>query len=390
MRTPFRRSTRPLALLSLVALLTASLTGCEPSPCCEQSDQLALVVGVRTGSAVPLIDEIPALLASIDAEGDSVAVIAADGEPRVVFDLTLPEISTNSDDREEELGWVADDVGRAVGLAQAQAAEVDQAESISLAASTFETPGGTIVLLDSGLQTTGPFSMQGGGLFGDAGDRVTTLEESGALPDLAGTSVSFPMLGLTSEPQDPVTEEARGALTGQWQTFVERAGGEFSSGGGSAVASPQSRTDLPVVTPVPIERPAPVAAGCRWTLGDGTIGFVQDEPEFLEKAAAEATIAAAAAGLAACEGRWTVVGSTSSARGEEVNVPLSEARVLAVAVPLAAQLGVDIGTIEVKGFGGTWPCRVPDRDDAGVLLQAEAAANRVVVVSRGLDVDACA
>lgn len=64
-------------------------------------------------------------------------------------------------------------------------------------------------------------------------------------------------------------------------------------------------------------------------------------------------------------------------------MPRSYARGLRVAEPLAAALGVAVSDIEIIGYGAAWPCRVPDRDGAGRLMTEAAAANRVVVVSRG-------
>lgn len=381
------------AAIALVAAL--GLTGCDvfpPIPCCGGgTDQVALVVGVRGNSAAVTAELVRRALDPVDADGDRITVVSVEGIPRAVFDFPLEDVPSNSYDREDYLARLEALVLQAVQAAAAQTPEADVVEAIELAALAVSEGTGTrrIVVLDSMLSTTGALSMLDGRIYDDPADRVAALGDAGAIPQLAGVQVELPRLGVVTEPQAALTAEAWSSLAAQWEAFFAAAGAEARFGTEALVAQPQQVDGLPEVTPVPVDRPQPVTASCRSLLPDAAIGFVADRADFLDPSAARAALARIAEQLRGCEGGILVEGSTSSARGEDVNGPLSEARARAVAEPLAAELGIAADGIEIVGWGSSWPCRAADRDGSGRLVEAAAAQNRVVVVSRGVEPGRC-
>jgi len=389
-RTRGRRTAAgSIAALAVSALL---LGGCAATP--ESGpDELVLVAGVRQGSPAIPTALVTQALSRLGDDGDHLAVVSSDGVPRIVFDLVLRDVPPNLGDREDYLEDLAALVGQAIDGAAATTPETDTNEAIALAGSVFSVGPGTkrIVVLDSMLTTAGAFSMLGGGLYADPTDRVAALQDGNALPDLSGITVQVPRLGVVVDPQPPLTEDARSSLESQWGAYFTAANAEsVEFGGASLTATPQSAKTLPTVTPVPIERPEPVTAACRGTLPDASIGFRGDEAVFLDDGAATATIATVVSAISGCTGEIIVEGSTSSVGGQDGNVDLSTRRGRAVADRIAAALGVPAETIRVIGYGAEWPCRVPDRDGSGALVESAAAANRTVVVSRGVAPGTCA
>ncbi len=377
---------RVVATTALAALVAVGLTSCSA----ERSDQVAILAGVRGNSAAVPESLVRDAISAIDANGDRIAVVSTEGVPRVTLDLTLDDVPPNDLDREEYLDEVATVVLAAVAAAAATSPEADQVEALALAAETFGDAASTrtIVVLDSLVVTTGGFAMTEGRLYDDPTDRVTALADAGGIPDLEGVAVEVPRMGVVVAPQPELDAGARSALENQWRALFEASKASVSFDSASLVSSPQEAADLPAVTPVDIDRLEPVAAECRGLLPDRAVGFVGDSAEFLDPPTAKATIAGLAEAFAGCTGQILAEGSTSAARDQSFNIPLSERRARAVADELAAALGIPVEDIRIIGYGSEWPCRVADRDAAGHLLDT-AASNRVVVVSRGAEPGQC-
>lgn len=392
--TPTRASRRArtrLALLASAALGASVLAGCVPV---ERTggDEVVIIAGTRANSPAVSTGMVLEALDRIDAVGDRLVVIGVEGSPRVLFDLTLDELPANGRSRIDRLDQVKNTAAAATIAAHPESAEADLTEAIALGSTPFSSGARsrTMVILDSMLQTAGSLAMLDGALFSEPADRIAALEEAGGVPDLEGVTVSAPRLGVVVSPQGELTSTARAALQSQWRAFFEASGAEVDWSSDSLVAQPQPTADLPAVTPIDVSRPPVVVAGdCRRVLPDAAIGYRSNSAEFVDEASALATIAEIAQALAGCEGEVLVEASTSSVGDDTVNVPLSEERGRAAAVPLAAALGIEVSAMRIVGYGSSWPCRVSDRDAEGRLIEQAAAQNRTVVVSRGVASGTC-
>ncbi|KQQ06113.1 MULTISPECIES: OmpA family protein [unclassified Rathayibacter] len=385
--TPLRagRAARTrLALLVAAALGASVLAGCGPVED-TGGDEVVIVAGTRANSPAVSTATVLEALDRIDAVGDRLVVVGVEGSPRVLFDLTLDDLPGNGRSRSDRLDQIKNTAAAAVVAARPESAEADLTEAIALGSAPFspDARSRTMVILDSMLQTAGGLAMLDGALYRDPADRIAALEESGGVPDLRGVAVSAPRLGVVVSPQSELTSSARAALQSQWQAFFEASGAEVDWSSSSLVAQAQPTADLPAVTPIDVARPTVEAGGCRGVLPDAAIGYRSDTAEFVDEAAALATIAEIAEALAGCEGEVLIEASTSSVGDESVNVPLSEERGRAAAEPLATALGIDVSAVRIVGYGSSWPCRVSDRDAEGRLIERAAAQNRTVVVSRG-------
>ena len=385
---PIRRTViRGVATVAIAATAWVLLTGCSEA----RSDQKALLVGVRNNTAAVPEALVREAMQGIDANGDRVSVVSTEGVPRVLLDLTLSGVPTNSLDKKDYLDDVMKVVLAAVAKSEAVTPEADQTEAFSLAAETFSDDAGskTIVALDSLIATTGGYAMTDGRLYDDASDRAKALDDAGGIPDLTGVKVEVPRLGVVVAPQEALGTDARSNLQAQWKAFFDLANATVSFDSMSLVATAQAANGLPAVTPVPIERIAPTMSHCRSALPGRSVGFIADSADFIDPAAAKATIDKLAVALEGCEGGVLAEGSTSAAAGQDESLPLSQARAMTVAVALAAAMGISVDDIRIIGYGREWPCRVPDLDSEGRLIESAAAENRVVVISRGATPGTC-
>lgn len=381
-RRPFLR---PLLALLAGTALVLGLAACASASGADRSTDVVLVVAPTTGTAALTAAELDAPLSTLDSAGDRLVVVVADGAPFVAIDLTVAELPGNSKDREEALAMLRSDARTAILAKTAQTPEVDVTEAIALAAESFRADAEhTLTVLSSGLQTTGALSMLDGRLYAEPDDLIAHVEQSSALPPLAGVSVRMPKLGVVVDPQPALTEGARTALTGIWSAYFARAGATGVDLTPTSLLATAPPADLPTVTPVPIDRPAAApVSGCRTLLTSAAIGFTAGSAEFADAAAARDVLTRAHADLSGCPGEFTVEGSASSEGDATANEILSRSRAEAVAAVLSAISGVAVSDMRITGWGTAWPCRIPDLDAHGDLILDAATANRVVVVSRG-------
>jgi outer membrane protein OmpA-like peptidoglycan-associated protein len=386
MTTPRSRIRRLGAALLVAVATVGALAACGDQPDAA-IDDVVIVAGTHTGAPLIEADLIADALAPLDAEGDRLVVVTADGAPFVALDYTFPELPGNSGDREEWLEKFRDDASLAIQQSGAKTEEVDLAEALSLAADAFRSTSTvrTLTVLDSGLSTVGDLSMLDGRLYAEPVDLVTAVEQGGGIAELSSVRVRMPRLGVVSEPQPLLSEQARSALEAVIGEYFRRANAtDVELEPLSLTAEPQTIEDLPHVTPVPIDRPSvSLAADCSQELGTSAIGFEAGSAELSDPVGARTLLEGVVAALASCEGSWTVDGSASSEGDAAENTRLSTERAETIRSIVATIAAVDEASIETRGWGVEWPCRVPDLDADGDLLLDAAIYNRTVVVGKG-------
>lgn len=384
-RTRLRRWGVALAAGALAAALGACSAD---DPQQQPTDDVALVVAAHSGAPAVPAELVREAVAPLDAEGDRITVVSADGEPQVVLEVTLAELPGSSLDREDYLSAVRDRVVDEVTALRADTPEVDLDQAISLAAEGLRSESGTrrLVVLGGGLSTSGAMSMLEGRLYADPADMVAAAGQDGGLPDLSGVGVSMPRLAVTTSPQPALDEAARRALTAIWDAYLAAAGAQDAdlAPAGRTAQPQEDAASLPTVTPVPVVRPEPApVARCVRTVTPATLGFEQGSAVLADEAAALEELAAVVASLEGCEGAWTVGGSASSEGDPQANEALSGERAAAGARLLQQLPTLNGQVVSTRAWGTGWPCRVDDLDDQGRLVLGAAIANRVLVVSRG-------
>jgi OOP family OmpA-OmpF porin len=356
-----------------------------PSGCPTSNASVALAVGAR--SNVPQAQFPPVTLPSLRTAADNgkaISIIRIDGKPKV---LSLPAFTTDAGNdraRGQALDtYIEKYVGPALAgpgdnSVHAQAGEANVLSALDLAASSVEK-GGRIIMVDSGLQTTAPLDFRNPGQFSAEPSQVVDfLKQQGLLPDLTGKNVLLSGFGYTAQPQAPLNQKWRDNVISQWTAIVQ-------AGGGCVEVDRRPNTagvlaNKPPVTPV--TPPATVSfAGCGDTaLTDADrVGFVTGTDKFTDPAGARTTLGRLAAKLKNGSQHVTLIGSTSSEGGDEINNPLSTKRADRVRAELVS-LGISPDRITAKGVGAHLEGRADDRAADGSLLPGPAALNRKVVV----------
>lgn len=361
-------------------VLLAVVTGCAAAAPSDPSGGISIVLGARANMPATDLHGLARQVAhnAVDTRSP-VSVVVADGAPFVVDDarLTAPQRGGGAVD-----GPVPDRAALrdAVVTATARSPESDLLGALELAARAVEsTPGRhTILVLDSGLSTTGALDFRQRGLI-DAypADLVASLRTAGTLPDLSGNRVVFAGLGYTAAPQPALSAAAREQLIDLW-TAIALAAGALEVHVERAASTGEPRPGLP---PVSVVGPGG-GVSCSENmvvLDGGDVAFEADTARFKDPAAAAATLKPIADSMTTADTRATLTGTTADVGSKEGQLRLSQERAQAVA-DLLGELGVRAENMDVAGLGSDFPGYVHDRDGTGNLSPSAAALNRRVII----------
>lgn len=386
-----------IAGAALCALAGLSLAGCSflhsatadaagrPSapalPCpTATGGPLTLVVGARANSPAPeLPPQIQALISATAAGGQEIRVILLDGTPGPVLRAQFAFAAQNPQMYNTRLRAFVNQAEAFVQGLKPKAPQADVLGALS-AAARITPPGGTVVLMDSGIPTTGPLSFQNPDMFGaDASDVASFVTAKGLLPGLTGESVVFVNLGVTAAPEPQLPKNLQTQIVDLWTAVAQKGGAACVYNLPSDYSRASVDTQVPVAV-IPLPQP-PVFLPCgTTTLSDsGTVGFTVGTSAFRDPAAARGAVQSLARLLIGHTQLVTLTGATSSEGGQDANKALSEQRAEAVKALLVG-LGVDASRITTTGAGSDGPGHQIDLTPDGVLIPAAAEHNRSVTV----------
>lgn len=346
--------------------------------CARPGGAVAVAVGNRANSprqAMPA--EVEALARGAAGAGRPVSIVRVDGRPAVVENgVTFESAAQNDKKRANDLAAWVGSLGTALAGVRATTPEADQLAALDVAARAVDD-GGAVVLLDSGLQTTGDLDFRADGMLdAQPAEVVAFLTGKDALPDLRNRQVVLIGTGDTAAPQQQLDTAGRRRLVELWSA-IATAGGASCVQAVTRPVSGDAADGVPAVSVVPVAAPAAFVPCGRTVLGDGgSVGFTPDTANLRDPAAARQTLADLAKVLTGGRQRVELIGTTAG-RGD--GLALSGDRAAAVKRELVA-LGVPGDRITTRGVGNTWPDREPDVAPDGTLLPGPAARNRSVVV----------
>lgn len=379
--------------IAALGMAAALLAGCDsgqgsayqtPALSCptDGNKPLTLVVGARANSPQPTIPaQIQTLIYDAAIGKQPIQVLRLDGQPTAALTATFATNGQNPQIRKADLQNFLRQTDAVITGLQPKAPQADVLGALSLAAQS--TPeGGTIVLMDAGIPTTGPLDYQDQNMFGaDPAEVTAFLGSQGLLPQLAGKSVVLVDVGYTADPQGALPQNLRTQVIDLWTAVAKAAKA-------TCVANPPTpeppRTSITTSVPVSVVRlPAPpMFTDCGTTVlsDNGSVGFVVGTPTFRDPGAAQTTLRALATLLSNHTQRVTLTGSTSSEGDPAANQTLSENRAAAVKAVLV-RMGIADSRIQTVGVGSTGPNHVPDMTPSGVLIPSAAEQNRAVIVN---------
>ena len=375
------------ALLSVLPLAAACSDGTFPAESVDigcptaAGGPVTIAVGARANSPTPVLPPaVVALMREAAKQSHTISLVRVDGSPTVAFQGTFRTEAANDVARRSELDAFLRQIQDRITKLQPKTAEADVLAALNESARI--TPeGGTVIIVDSGLQTTGQVRFQDPGTFGaDPKEVVDYLRKRSLMPKLVGRSVVLVGLGNTADPQQALDPSLRTKVTALWQTIVASADASCVEVIDTAASRTSVATDVPV-TAVAVPTVPPFQPCGETVLRDGdTVGFLPDQAVFRDPAAARKTLQDLASLVISGRQRIELIGTTAKAGpSEQGRIELSLRRADAVKGVLV-ELGVAGDRITTRGVGATWPDRVNDIAPDGSLIPTAAALNRSVIV----------
>ncbi|MEU5553387.1 OmpA family protein [Micromonospora sp. NPDC047793] len=330
---------------------------------------VALVVGARANVPRPtLTAEVRSLLSAHLAAGEQIYLIRLDGHPTLAGTLSItPAKSARNHDL--EVKNTLSDLDASLAGLRAIAPEADVLAGLSIGARAVGDRG-TIVLMDSGLQTVAPLDFVKPGVVEAGPSEVSSfLRSEELLPPLSGRGVILVGVGDVAAPQQPLNDRQRRNLVDIWRQIAVSAG-----------ASCVQILDTPLSGDAPVDAPAvatislpeqqslTLTCGSDTTLTTQAISFHPDSAVLRDPEEAKATLGALAKRINSGKLTVEVIGMTDSIGSSELKVTLSYARAKTVRDQLI-KLRVSPDTITSRGEGDTVNAIAPGNQVANVRVK---------------------
>lgn len=324
------------------------------------------------------------------------SVTVADGNPDVVckMDLSMtPELKNATAERKAvDARETTSAILSALENYKADSEEKDLLKAIILASHTLaECPNNMvkkILILDSGLTTTGTLDFRNNLLSADTETLVDSLEERCAIPEIKGVEVTWQQLGDVKKPQQELSYAQKAQLKDIWNAILTRGGANVTFV--DATPNPLfAKSDLPYVSPIDLSIEAPIRfEPCVIEedtkpfqepvfLDESKVKFKGDSSEYVDADMAVSTIRPIADYMISHpEFRILLIGATAGDSNSDYSRDLSLRRANAVKDTLV-ELGVSDKNIITMGLGSQDPWHVYG---AGTGDDSLAASNRKVVI----------
>ena len=325
-----------------------------------------------------------------------ISVVNADGIPDVVlassFDIDDKYKSASAERLDMDARAKTTNLIAGMQSVIATDPEVDYLVALNLAVRTLSSLEGydskMIVVIGTGLSTTGVLDFQNNLISAEPDTIVELLKEKGEIPVFDGITVYWQQMGDVAAPQQALTSAQRHKLQEIYGGIVEAGGGTFVYN--DIIANPVNEgVSYPAVTPVELPADTPISfepdildsedtenvLAEPVVLTEEQITFIGDKAEYLYPEEAESVLKPIANFLLSNDVTILLCGTTAGDSNSAYTTELSQARADAVKQSLV-DLGVDPSCIIAVGLGSSDPWHV-----YGISTSDKAAScNRKVVL----------
>ena len=328
-----------------------------------------------------------------------ISVVSVDGKPEIIhaasYDIDAKYKSASKDKLDMDARAKATNIVVSMQNIVANDPEVDYLEALRLAVRTLSSLEGydskRIIVLGTGLSTTGVLDFNNNLISADPDVVVGLLKEKSEIPDFSGITVYWQQLGDVAAPQKELTSAQRIKLQNIYGGLVEAGGGAFVYN--EIIANPvDNSAQFPAVTPVDLPDDTPISFDPTVfeepdedenvfeepvILSEDQVVFIGDKAEYLHPEEAMRTLQPIAEYLIQHPSiSILLAGTTAGDKDSDYTMTLSLSRAETVKSTLV-ELGVDEGRIIAVGLGSTndpWHIWSAGYDGAA------ASSNRKVVL----------
>ena len=332
-----------------------------------------------------------------------VSIITNSGKPKVVFSADIPEYEVKglSQNKKKSIsqGYMSQIVNEISDIGPSAEGEIDTLQAINLASMELslsdESSGKNLIIMDSGLSTSGYLNFTDNILYADVNDVVDRLDEANAIPDLKGVNIVWLYIGQTALPQEELSEKQKDKLKDIWNAVLTQGGAKtvvFTTD----IASDPAPEGYPSVSLVDVEDRSILVKinipeqtpdeedeeGPRegpYPIDESLLNFIGNKAEFIDENKAREALRECAQLLLKHPDNTVYVIGTTAEGDKDFCDQLSNDRAQKVTQVLI-ELGVPSEQLIPVGMGYSDPWHLYDLDDYGRQIEEIAKQNRKVLI----------
>ncbi len=373
----------PLCLI----LIISTSTGCtsEGRPQDEGPVDTGVILGLHKNFPQIPGDLLSEHLYDSAYSDGGVVVCIDDGKPCLDYTKRFESIqkAINEQKRVQVANQRAQELLNEICKLKASSPEVDLLAAIAITSKevlSMNSPNKCIVIIDSGISTTGVISFTNPAIFrADEKDITNQLVSKDCLPDLTGIHIYWVGIGLSCGSQEALSPTQMKKVQSIWQEIITRSGGtvEFSTRQLNTNQEVSSSYTVSTIKSENVELDLNTSDYVK--LDEEMIGFKPNQTSFVDPEKARKTLEPIASYLKGNSETIYVVGMTASAGSINGSRKLSLKRAQ-VCMDILLQQGIPQSQLIAKGLGHTsCSIRVNDLDSGGNLIEEHARKNRAVL-----------
>lgn len=392
-----KKTMKIILKLLFIGFLVISFSGCRGRNISDTEGEknvkaLAICLGAHANSSVLNLNSpfVKKTVKQAIASFGFVSVISIDGKPDIVAadNYQVDEQYRGNPELLMRMAkGAADNLLSDLSGIQANDEEVDVLEALRIAVRTLDSaPEGAekeIIVIDSGLSTSGYLDFRNNLLSADPEELADQLFEKQIIPNFEGITVKWQQLGDVYEPQKKLSPSQVAKLKEIWGTIIRETGGIFVAS--ETIFSPEPvKDDLPIVSVVKLQAEEPIKLKVNRTndydkgiiIDEKRVKFEEDSDKFAEPEKAFETISVIANDMKYnSKLNIVIIGTTAGDENTEYTYDLSKRRAEMVKDTL---MNLDIEAIRMKtvGMASSDPWHIYNVGTKGRL----AAKNRKVVI----------
>lgn len=381
-----------LAVLSFTAIM---FSGCSSNNDNEQEKKAVCFLIANTANSQGLNMNSPLIQDTVYNTIKNygyIAVISVDGNSETIFansfDIDDRYKNASKDKLEMDARSKSTNLIQSMQSIKANDKEVDYLSALTLGIRSFDSLEGysskTIIVLGTGLSTTGVLDFRNNLLSAEPKAVVDILEEREAIPNFSGITVVWQQLGDVASPQQSLTMSQKNNLNEIYSEIVSRGGGDYISN--DFIANPaDTNNEYPSVSIVELPADSPIEFDIEETsqfqtpvtLTEEQVCFIPDKADYLNPEEAENTIKPIAGYMLNQDTEITmlIIGCIAGDSNSDFGYTLSQNRAEKVKSTLI-DFGVPANRLIVKGLGVSDPWHIENAGYEGKL----ASQNRKVVL----------
>lgn len=368
------------------------LTGCFRASNDSSQQAVAMLVGAHGNSRALNLNSILVT----DTVGEAISshgflsVIIVDGQPDLIQadSYAVKETQKGNPELLQKMAEKkAQNFLESIKEVRANDEEVDLLESFRLAirslSSVSDGAQKTILVIDSGLSTTGYLDFTNNLISADPKAVADILSEKKAIPDFEGITVKWAQMGDVYTPQSSLSPNQKQNLKDIWTAVIEKTGGKLEISEEVAGLGGVSG-EVPNVTPIDLPIDSPISFSSEEnnnymegvTLTEEKIRFLPDSDRYVSERQAHETLKVIATDLQKdITLNILLVGTTAGDQQTDFALDLSFRRARTVMNSLIS-LGIDGYRMKPMGLGSADPWHIHGVGTEGSL----ASQNRKVVI----------